>query len=195
MSPVEELRARVKDSNRPCALTGAGVSAESGIATFRGAGGLWRNFKPEDLATPEAFARDPKLVWEWYDWRRGLIAKAQANPGHWFLAKLEIEKPEFWLITQNVDGLHQKAVSRRVLELHGNIWRLRCTSCPKFFQDERVPLPLPPRCPSCGGLLRPGVVWFGESLPEGTLTRSRELAQKADLFIKGKSGEVLAGLL
>ncbi len=146
------------------ALTGAGISAESGIPTFRGAGGFWKQFRAEELATPAAFARDPKLVWEWYDWRRSVCAAAQPNAGHVALAGFEQRTPGFTLVTQNVDGLHDRAGSRRVLKLHGDIWTLRCLGCGAETLDERVPLPgLPPHC-GCGGLLRPGVVWFGEPL-------------------------------
>jgi NAD-dependent deacetylase len=163
-------------------LTGAGISAESGIPTFRGAGGLWRNFRPEDLATPEAFARDPLLVWEWYNWRREIIARAEPNPAHRALAKLEAVKPHFTLITQNVDGLHDAAGSRRILKLHGDIWRLRCTVCGADWIDRSVPLrALPPLC-ACGGLARPAVVWFGEMLPREIL-REAERAAEADVFL------------
>jgi NAD-dependent deacetylase len=172
------------------ALTGAGISAESGIPTFRGAGGLWRNFSPQQLATPEAFARDPCLVWEWYDWRRGLISKAQPNPGHLALAELERRGREapsaertFTLVTQNVDGLHDRAGSRNVVKLHGDIWLLRCTGCGAETRSEEVPLPkLPPRC-GCGALLRPGVVWFGESLPENEWARALEASSRAQVFL------------
>jgi NAD-dependent deacetylase len=151
-------------------LTGAGISAESGVPTFRGQGGLWRDFRPEELATPEAFRRDPALVWAWYNWRRELIGGCGANAAHQTLAAMEDALPRFTLITQNVDGLHRAAGSRNVLELHGNIWRLRCTACGDAMEDHRVPLPeIPPRCPQCDGLLRPDVVWFGESLPAQVL--------------------------
>lgn len=160
------------------ALTGAGVSAESGVPTFRGPEGLWRAFRPEDLATPEAFARDPALVWEWYDWRRQRIAACQPNPAHRVLAEMEAALPDFTLITQNVDGLHQAAGSRRVLELHGNIWRVRCIRCGKVSENREVPLPeIPPRC-ACGGLLRPDVVWFGEPLPADVLEQAWEAAER-----------------
>ncbi|MCS7283710.1 MAG: NAD-dependent deacylase [Anaerolineae bacterium] len=160
------------------ALTGAGVSAESGVPTFRGPEGLWRTFRPEDLATPEAFARNPTLVWEWYDWRRRRIAACQPNPAHRVLAEMEATLPDFILITQNVDGLHQAAGSRKVLELHGNIWRVRCTRCGKVVEDRRVPLPeIPPHC-ACGGLLRPDVVWFGEPLPTDVLQQAWEAAKR-----------------
>jgi NAD-dependent deacetylase len=164
-------------------LTGAGISAESGVPTFRGAGGLWRNFRPEELATPEAFARDPKLVWEWYDWRRSVIARAEPNPGHLALAEIERRKPHFWLITQNVDGLHERAGSRRVTKLHGDIWLLRCTGCGREERNEQVPLePLPPRC-ACGGLMRPGVAWFGEALPAKAPETAFDAARRAELFL------------
>jgi NAD-dependent deacetylase len=164
-------------------LTGAGVSAESGIPTFRGAGGFWKDYRPEDLATPEAFARDPRLVWEWYDWRRQLIAKAAPNPAHFALAHLETRKPRFTLITQNVDGLHDRAGSRRILKLHGDIWRMRCTVCGANWPDRRAPLPkIPPHC-QCGGLARPGVVWFGEALPDGMMQEAEHAARSAAVFL------------
>jgi NAD-dependent deacetylase len=151
-------------------LTGAGISAESGVPTFRGEGGLWREFRSEELATPEAFRRDPTLVWEWYSWRRALIAGCEPNAAHETLAEMEGVLSDFTLITQNIDGLHRAAGSRNVLELHGAIWRVRCTACGETGQDHRVGLPeIPPRCPACGGLLRPDVVWFGEALPANVL--------------------------
>jgi len=158
------------------ALTGAGVSAESGVPTFRGTGGLWRSFRPEQLATAEAFYHDPTLVWEWYEWRRQLVAACQPNAAHRALAEMEQALPDFVLVTQNVDGLHQLAGSQRVLELHGSLWRLRCTACGCVREDRRVPLPeIPPRC-DCGGLLRPDVVWFGESLPTGVVEAAWQAA-------------------
>jgi len=164
-------------------LTGAGVSAESGVPTFRGPGGLWKDHKPEELATPEAFARDPRLVWEWYNWRREIIARAQPNAAHRALVELEIRKPRFTLITQNVDGLHELAGSGKVLKLHGDIWRLRCTACGANFPNRRVPLPkIPPHC-ACGGLARPGVVWFGEPLPEGMMNEAEHAVAAAEVFV------------
>jgi NAD-dependent deacetylase len=155
---------------RVVALTGAGVSAESGVPIFRGEAGLWRQYRPEELATPRAFARDPTLVWEWYDWRRGLISECQPNPAHHALAGIEARLPDFTLVTQNVDGLHRLAGSRHVLELHGDIWRMRCTRQGTTLVDRTTPLPeIPPRCAECGALLRPDVVWFGESLPGDVL--------------------------
>ena len=169
MANIEQAREWLAQANAVAILTGAGISAESGVPTFRGDGGLWRDYKPEELATPEAFERDPKLVWEWYNWRREIIAKAAPNAAHRALVQLEIKKPRFTLITQNVDGLHDLAGSGKILKLHGDIWRMRCTACGANFPNRRVPLPkIPPHC-ACGGLARPGVVWFGEPLPEGMM--------------------------
>ena len=165
-------------------LTGAGVSAESGIPTFRGKGGLWDRYRPEGLASPEAFRKDPKLVWEWYDWRRKAIANAKPNEGHRVLARMEELFGDFWLITQNVDGLHQRAGSRKVIELHGSIWEVLCIECGRSFYDSKVPFEeIPPRCKECGGLLRPGVVWFGEPLPQDAIDRAFELSSEADIFV------------
>ena len=177
--------ARFESIGGPVAvLTGAGVSAESGVPTFRGEAGLWHNFRPEQLATPEAFHRDPTLVWEWYDWRRGLIGSCAPNAAHATLAEMEAALPAFTLITQNVDGLHQAAGSQHVLELHGNIWRTRCTRCGEAGEDHLVPLPeLPPHCPVCGGLLRPDVVWFGESLPADVLDAAWAAAGRCRLML------------
>ncbi len=164
------VRRALEEAESVAVLTGAGISAESGVPTFRGGGGLWRNFSPEQLATPEAFARDPRLVWEWYDWRRGRVAAAQPNAGHRALAELERRAAgqgarSFTLITQNVDGLHDRAGSRRIAKLHGDLWQTRCLGCGAEARNEQVPLAeLPPPC-RCGGLLRPAVVWFGETLP------------------------------
>jgi NAD-dependent deacetylase len=180
---VEQAREWLRAASAVAVLTGAGVSAESGIPTFRGAGGLWRQFRAEELATPEAFERDPRLVWEWYDWRRGLIAAAQPNPAHHALAELERAKPNFALLTQNVDGLHDRAGSRQILKLHGDIWTLRCTGCGRERPDHRAPLPeLPPRC-DCGALLRPGVVWFGEPLPVRVFAAAEEAARASEVFL------------
>jgi NAD-dependent deacetylase len=147
------------------ALTGAGVSAESGIPTFRGDQGLWREFHAEMLATPEAFHKNPKLVWEFYDWRRQVVASCSPNSAHQILAQIEGSIQAFHLITQNVDGLHTLAGNKHVIELHGSLWDLKCMNCDRKWRDLQVPLPqLPPRCPTCNGLARPNVVWFGESL-------------------------------
>ena len=158
-------------------ITGAGISAASGIPTFRGAGGLWRSFRPEELATPEAFGRDPKTVWEWYAWRRELVARARPNRAHGVLSEWSRRFPGFALITQNVDGLHERAGTAGVIRFHGSLWELGCAGAcrgsPRRWSEERVPLPeLPPRCPSCGGLARPGVVWFGEPIDPEVFERS-----------------------
>jgi len=172
------------------ALTGAGISRESGIPTFRGRGGFWEGTRPEELATPRAFFRDPEKVWRWYCWRREIISRARPNRAHEILAKMEREH-QLWIITQNVDGLHQRAGSRRVIELHGNIWRLKCTSCGRTWEDPGACGKIPPRCPRCGALARPDVVWFGESLPTQALRKSFELAEWAEVFlVVGTSGLV-----
>ena len=151
------IRDWLAGSDSVAVLTGAGISAESGIPTFRGPGGLWCTYRVEDLATPQAFARNPHLSWEWYNWRRGIIATAQPNAGHAALAELERRLPRFTLTTQNVDGLHDRAGSRRILKVHGDIWTLRCTACKREWRDERPTLPeLPPKC-ECGAMARPGV--------------------------------------
>jgi NAD-dependent deacetylase len=183
LADIEQAREWLTQAASVAVLTGAGISAESGVPTFRGAGGLWKEYKPEELATPEAFARDPRLVWEWYDWRRDLIAKAHPNAAHCALVEIEKRKPEFTLITQNVDGLHDLAGNCKILKLHGDIWRMRCTVCGANFPNRRVPLPkLPPHC-ACGGMARPGVVWFGESLPDGMMKEAEHAAAAAQVFL------------
>ena len=164
-------------------LTGAGVSAESGLATFRGPGGLWEGRPAAELATPEAFREDPGEVWRFYDWRRREAARAEPNAGHRAIARLQLERGDVALVTQNVDGLHQRAGSPRVVELHGSLWTLRCSRDGAGREDRTVPLPtLPPRC-ECGAMLRPGVVWFGESLPVHALELAQELAAGAALVL------------
>jgi NAD-dependent deacetylase len=166
-------------------LTGAGISAESGVPTFRGEGGLWQSYRAEELATPRAFRRDPKLVWEWYDWRRGLIGACEPNAAHYTLAEIESHFYDFVLITQNIDGLHRLAGSRNIVELHGNIWGMRCTrGCRAPWENRTVPLPqVPPHCPSCGSLVRPDVVWFGESLPSQALDAAFAAAQRCQVML------------
>jgi NAD-dependent deacetylase len=174
---------RLAAAERVLVLTGAGVSAESGVPTFRGPEGLWRRFRAEDLATPEAFERDPKLVWEWYAWRRELIAPLLPNAAHGAIAALESRGGSFLLATQNVDGLHGVAGSRRMVELHGSLWRMRCTVCRQRREDRRVPLPqLPPLC-SCGALLRPDVVWFGEPLADADVQAAFGAARGAQVVL------------
>lgn len=209
---VVEVRQAIEGGS-VVAFTGAGVSAESGVPTFRGPGGLWRNHRPEDLATPGAFARDPELVWEWYRWRRSLVARCQPNAAHLALATRATDGSRLTVVTQNVDGLHTQATRAvagdgRVeraspLELHGSLFRDRCTAC--TYQEERVPSaavdadgaggdphsgPLPV-CPSCGHMLRPDVVWFGEALSRSTLDAAFEAAATADVcLVIGTSGVV-----
>jgi NAD-dependent deacetylase len=181
-SVVETVKDWLRTAKSVAVLTGAGISAESGIPTFRGPGGVWRTYRAEELATPAGFARDPKLVWEWYDWRRSVIAEAQPNAGHRALAQIERRVPRFALITQNVDGLHDRARSATVLKVHGDIWTLRYTLCEHERRDLHPRLDrLPPHC-SCGGMERPGVVWFGESLPEGIWEDAVRSTREADLF-------------
>jgi NAD-dependent protein deacetylase/lipoamidase len=183
LNDIEKVREWVAEAANVAVLTGAGISAESGVPTFRGPEGLWKEHKPEELATPEAFARDPRLVWEWYDWRRQIIAKAAPNAAHKALVKLEVRKKGFTLITQNVDGLHDLAGSGKMLKLHGDIWRMRCLECGANFPNRRVPLPkLPPHC-ACGGLARPGVVWFGEALPDGMMKEAEHAAESAQVML------------
>jgi NAD-dependent deacetylase len=193
---VEALASRLTPAARITVLTGAGVSAASGVPTFRGAGGLWKNFRPESLATAEAFARDPRLVWEWYAWRRSLIAACKPNAAHYVLAGWSRRFPHFTLITQNVDGLHEAAFADTagreagpadVIRLHGSIWEVRCweqcATSPRRWRDDRVSFSeMPPRCAHCGGVIRPGVVWFGESLEPDVVARAEDAAD-CDLFI------------
>ncbi|MBI1911034.1 MAG: NAD-dependent deacylase [Deltaproteobacteria bacterium] len=187
---LEKIKERLKSSRSPVILTGAGISAESGVPTFRGPGGLWRDFKPEELATPTAFEKDPRLVWEWYDWRRSIIAGIKPNPAHYALAELEGRCSNFTLITQNVDGLHRLAGSKKVLELHGSIWRVRCIECAKLSENRDVPIKILPLC-ECGGILRPDVVWFGEMLDENILNQAFEASKRADfMLVVGTSGIV-----
>ncbi len=199
MENASEAVRRSLRTGRIVAFTGAGISAESNVPTFRGADGLWRNYSPERLATAEAFLSDPRLVWEWYDWLRGLIHAAQPNPGHLALTELQQRAAKrFTLVTQNMDGLHERAGSRDVVKLHGDIWILRCTKCGCEGRNEQVPLdPLPPVC-ECGGILRPAIVWFGEVLPGDEWERAIEAARTAQLFISiGTSASVYpaAGLV
>lgn len=189
--PTELIEA-LHTAQHVAVLTGAGVSAESGVPTFRDAQtGLWSRFNPQDLATREAFQRNPKMVWEWYAYRRELTARAAPNPGHYALAELEKRVPKLSLITQNIDGLHERAGSKNIIELHGNIHRTKC-----FTEDVRVGMwiddgQLPPRCPRCGSYLRPDIVWFGEMLPPFALDQAFRAAQTCDLFFSiGTSGAV-----
>lgn len=192
---IDRLAARVAAAARVTVLTGAGVSAASGVPTFRGPDGLWKTYRAEQLATPEAFARNPTLVWEWYDWRRQRIVRAVPNRAHEVLAAWAARMPGCTVITQNVDGLHERAGTPRLVRLHGCIWELscwkRCGRAPATWHDDRVPLPeLPPRCPGCGGLARPAVVWFGEPLDEAVL-RQAAAALDCDVFIAAGTSAVV----
>ncbi|HUW83038.1 MAG TPA: NAD-dependent deacylase [Phycisphaerae bacterium] len=180
---LDQAADRLRRAEHVCVLTGAGVSAESGVPTFRGAHGLWKGFRAEQLATPEAFASDPPLVWKFYNWRRELLADVRPNPGHTALARMETILPRFDLITQNVDGLHQAAGSRNVIELHGNLWHVRCVACSYQRQVVGEKLPAEPRCPHCGDWLRPGVVWFGELLPTDALDAARRATDACDVML------------
>lgn len=197
---TEELVTRLRTARALVVVTGSGVSAASGVPTFRGDHGLWRNYRVEDLSTPEAFAHDPKTVWEWYDWRRALLADCRPNAAHDVLARWSARQG-FTLITQNVDGLHERAGTANIIRFHGSIWDLQCAvgcGAPRW-EDRTAPLPaLPPACPACGGLARPGVIWFGETIDLDVLQRSSKAAAGADVFLSiGTSSQVYpaAGLL
>lgn len=187
------LAERIARGGRMTVLTGAGVSAASGVPTFRGPGGLWRDFRPEELATPEAFARDPRTVWEWYDWRRQLLARCRPNRAHEVLALWSRRYPSFSLITQNVDGLHERAGTRNVVRFHGSLWEVSCwNACRRgSWPDDTVPFPtLPPPCPHCGGALRPGVVWFGEPIPAEALEAAEQALDCDICLVVGTSSVV-----
>ncbi|MEE8209458.1 MAG: NAD-dependent deacylase [bacterium] len=187
----DEIIDALRKARSVVVLTGAGVSAESGVPTFRGQEGLWRNYNPQELATPEAFNKDPTLVWEWYDWRRGLIAPLEPNPAHLAIAELEKRSPSFLLITQNIDGLHKKGGSKQMLELHGNIWNVRCVAEGYVTENHDVPLQnIPPMC-SCGAMLRPHIVWFGESLDPHILHQSLQAIEACDFLIVAGTSAVV----
>lgn len=164
-------------------FTGAGISAESGIPTFRGKDGMWEKYRAEELATPSAFERVPKKVWEWYDWRRKLINRGGPNPAHQVIAEMEDYFPKLSVITQNVDGLHRKAGNRNMIELHGNIWRAKCLGGCGAFDFFVVPLKeIPPKC-RCGSLIRPDVVWFGEAMPMHEVIKAFSLAEECEVML------------
>jgi NAD-dependent deacetylase len=184
---MEQLLSYMRTDSRVTVLTGAGVSAASGVPTFRGPDGLWKTYRPETLATAESFLRDPKLVWEWYDWRRQVLATKIPNAAHRVLSNWSRRYPQFTLITQNVDGLHERAGTQNVVRFHGSIWDVLCwQGCPispARWHDDTVPFPkIPPECPYCGGLIRPGVVWFGEGIDPDVLQRSLD-AVNCDVFL------------
>lgn len=193
--PFDDIKSRLARAHAVAVLTGSGISADSGIPTFRGADGLWKTFRAEELATPEAFSRDPHLVWEWYNWRREVIASKQPNAAHEALVelerRLESRAGRFHLITQNVDGLHRAAGSRHMTEIHGNIWRVRCTGCGGVADNRDVPIRILPTCTECQAVLRPHIVWFGEALAEEDLRESYEALESCEvLLIIGTSGIV-----
>jgi NAD-dependent deacetylase len=196
-----DILKRIVNATTAAALTGSGVSAESGVPTFRGADGMWRNRKHQELASMDGFLDDPRLVWEWYDWRRTTIASLAPNAGHYALTEMETVYEKFTMLTQNVDGYHILAGSRDVVELHGNIWRVRCLKEGKVMENRETPLKrIPPVCPDCKGLIRPHIIWFGEELETDILKKAGTAARESQVFfVIGTSGVVqpaasLAGL-
>jgi NAD-dependent deacetylase len=186
---IEALKARLEKTRSIVILTGAGISAASGVPTFRGKNGLFQGIKPETLATLEAFLHNPSLVWKWYNWRRKIISQAKPNPAHFALSKLEQKIKQTTIITQNVDGLHKKAKNKNLIEIHGNIWQVKCIKCPYNNEDLRVPIPLLPKCPECNEILRPDVVWFGEEPKH--LSKVMEKLNSCEVFLSiGTSGIV-----
>jgi NAD-dependent deacetylase len=196
----EAVRERIRTAERVVVFSGAGVSRESGLDTFRGAGGLWERMRPEELATPEAFRANPGKVWRWYAWRYRQASEAHPNPAHAAIARLEALFPAVLVVTQNVDGLHQRAGSQSLLELHGTITRARCERCGSdrdMGEAVAESSARPPLC-SCGGRFRPAVVWFGEMLPQDVLVRAYEEATFCDLFLSVGTSSVVypaAGLI
>ena len=181
---IDRVASWIRAAERVVVLTGAGISAESGVPVFRGAGGLWRQFRPEQLATPEAFARQPELVWEWYGWRRGRIADAKPNAGHYTIARWQQQRSGVTLLTQNVDGLHGRAGSSQAIELHGNLWRVRCAGGCGFAAEDAADAP--PRTAftcECGAWLRPAVVWFGEPLDAEAMDAAMVATAEADVVL------------
>ncbi len=184
MTISSKLQSLLKHAESVCVLTGAGISAESGVATFRGTDGLWSKLKPEELANFDAFMRNPELVWEWYNYRRKIVHDVKPNAAHYALAKMEELVKEFTLVTQNIDNLHCRAGNTKVLELHGNIERSFCIDCHEDFENvEITDKQKIPHCPFCNGLIRPDVVWFGEMLPEGVFEKAAEAARRCELFL------------
>jgi NAD-dependent deacetylase len=177
----DSLIDRLGRAHRVVFATGAGISAESGVPTFRGEGGIWNKMRPEELASVDGFMRNPQLVWEWYQHRRDLMSRVVPNPGHFAIAAFEKYFPESVVITQNIDGLHRQAGSSRILELHGDISRNKCFECGRLYDGEIDPDADLPRC-GCGGMIRPDVVWFGEMLPHDVLQAAFEAAEAAEVF-------------
>lgn len=187
---MEEARERIKQASSLSVLTGAGVSAESGIPTFRDKEGIWAKIDPMKVATPEGFAKDPRYVWEWYIARMKSFKDAKPNPAHHAIALLEKKITQFTLITQNIDNLHRIAGSEKMIEVHGNIWRTRCLECGEKRNLEKIPEKAPPMCDSCPGMLRPDVVWFGEALDPFDVMQAQAACEVDVFLIVGTSGEV-----
>lgn len=180
---LDEIVNAVRNCRSCVVLTGAGISAESGVPTFRGSEGLWGKFKPEELATMAAFISNPKIVWEWYNWRRQIVGEVKPNPGHYSLCDLQQWFDQFTLVTQNVDGLHRAAGSENILELHGNIYRNKCLDCNhQFSEDMDIDPDNIPSCPHCGGKIRPDVVWFGEMLDPQIINKAFSESEQTELF-------------
>ncbi|MFK8138939.1 MAG: NAD-dependent deacetylase [Bdellovibrionales bacterium] len=185
MNPTDINQAKewIESAKKIRVFTGAGVSAESGVPTFRSAGGLWDKYDPQELATKEAFESDPKLVWSWYQWRRELIEKCEPNFAHSYIYQLEQKVEDFFLITQNVDGIHERAGSKKMVNLHGQIHKNHCLQCGEVYKQAYKGLEFPPRCEACGGLVRPSVVWFGESLNAEAVDLAFKKAESSELFL------------
>lgn len=196
MQSLEKLRERLKVAFNVVVLTGAGISAASGVPTFRGKDGLWNKFKPQELANVDAFLKNPELVWEWYRWRRKIIKNVKPNLGHYALVEMAAYFPDFSIITQNVDNLHKIAGTKKITELHGNIMTNKCIDCTYEGDESEHPNAddagqKVPRCPQCGGMLRPGVVWFGEMLPQKAIAEAQLKSSEAEvLFSIGTSSTV-----
>ena len=208
---LREARDAIARAQGVVVLTGAGVSADSGIPTFRAPNGLWGRYRPEELATPQAFQRDPQMVWEWYAWRRSTVRGCSPNAGHRAIAELMLARKDVTLVTQNVDGLHARSLEEvsgqaaawasepeafhaRILELHGNLMRSRCRSCGHMSSEESEDSSVgasPPRCDGCGDLLRPDVVWFGEALDATVLERAYQAAATADVCVVAGTSAVV----
>ena len=182
MEISKKLLDRLKSAYAVVALTGAGISAVSGVPTFRGENGLWKKFRPEELANFQSFSRNPELVWEWYQWRRNIINNVKPNLGHYALVDLEKKISDFYVITQNVDNLHLTAGSNNVIELHGNITRNKCSKCGAAFTEEFDIQNGIPKCSDCGGLIRPDVIWFGEMLDQNEIQKAQDLAAHSEIF-------------